>query len=206
MNIQKKSWFFILGLFSLFVLFYGTFLGNRPLNIPDEGRYSEVAREMLITGDYITPRVNGLVFFDKPPLNYWLQALSMKAFGVNNLAARLPNVLLGFLGCLIVYYSTYKLYGWHRAWLASCILVTMPLYFFASFYTDMNLPMAIFISASLLLFLVSTEEANLSTKRNLLFGAYICVGLAILTKGLIGIVIPGCVIGSWVLLQRRWSL
>ncbi|MDP1831891.1 MAG: glycosyltransferase family 39 protein [Geothrix sp.] len=76
-------WFF-LGLLPLLV---------RPLWEPDEGRYAEIAREMLATGDWLTPRLNGVLYFEKPPLQYWLSALSMKLFGLNGAAARLPLAL-----------------------------------------------------------------------------------------------------------------
>ncbi len=76
-------WFF-LGLLPLLV---------RPLWEPDEGRYAEIAREMLGSGDWLTPRLNGVLYFEKPPLQYWLSALSMKLFGLNGAAARLPLAL-----------------------------------------------------------------------------------------------------------------
>ena len=76
-------WFF-LGLLPLLV---------RPLWEPDEGRYAEIPREMLATGDWLTPRLNGVLYFEKPPLQYWLSALSMKLFGLNGAAARLPLAL-----------------------------------------------------------------------------------------------------------------
>ena len=76
-------WFF-LGLLPLLV---------RPLWEPDEGRYAEIPREMLATGDWLTPRLNGVLYFEKPPLQYWLSAISMKLFGLNGAAARLPLAL-----------------------------------------------------------------------------------------------------------------
>jgi len=76
-------WFF-LGFLPLLV---------RPLWEPDEGRYAEIPREILATGDWLTPRLNGVLYFEKPPLQYWLSALSMKLFGVNGAAARLPLAL-----------------------------------------------------------------------------------------------------------------
>jgi 4-amino-4-deoxy-L-arabinose transferase-like glycosyltransferase len=76
-------WFF-LGFLPLLV---------RPLWEPDEGRYAEIPREMLATGDWLTPHLNGVLYFEKPPLQYWLSALGMKLFGINGAAARLPLAL-----------------------------------------------------------------------------------------------------------------
>jgi len=82
-NTLLLLWFFM-GLLPLLV---------RPLWEPDEGRYAEIPREMLATGDWLTPRLNGVLYFEKPPLQYWLSAISMKLFGVNGAAARLPLAL-----------------------------------------------------------------------------------------------------------------
>ncbi|HVY53764.1 MAG TPA: hypothetical protein VHA13_04520, partial [Gammaproteobacteria bacterium] len=83
------SWFWdILIISGLIAIVYFFKLGSYPLFTPDEGRYSEVAREMLATGDFITPRLNGVVFLDKPIMYYWLQASAMKLFGINEWALR----------------------------------------------------------------------------------------------------------------------
>ena len=82
---------------SSFMLFFG--LGNRALNEPDEARYAEVPREMVETGDYLSPRLNGLLFLDKPPLMYWVTAGSFRLFGVNEFAARVPLALCA-LACV----------------------------------------------------------------------------------------------------------
>lgn len=66
--------------------FFGVFLGSRLLNVPDEGRYAEVSREMVSSGDYVTPRINDIVFLHKPPLSYWLQAAAIKTFGLKGAA------------------------------------------------------------------------------------------------------------------------
>ena len=88
--------FFIICILSLF---YAIGLGSYPLFTPDEGRYSEVAREMLVSGDYITPRLNGVGFFDKPVLYYWLQACALKIFGLNEWALRFRSALIGVFAC-----------------------------------------------------------------------------------------------------------
>ena len=78
---------------ALFLLIYILPLGVRPMVIPDETRYAEVPREMLASGDWVVPHLNGLRFFHKPPLGYWLNATSMMLFGENAFAVRLPSAM-----------------------------------------------------------------------------------------------------------------
>ena len=79
-------------------------LDVRKLQHPDEGRYAEIAREMVVTGDWVTPRLNGIKYFEKPPLQYWLTGAAFRAFEVDDRTARLPGALAGFLTILIVGY------------------------------------------------------------------------------------------------------
>ena len=87
----RQRWLLLLlTAFTFFIL-----LGSRALNEPDEGRYSEIAREMIETGDWVVPHLWYLPHLDKPPMTYWLVAVSMKLFGQNEWAARLPLALAG---------------------------------------------------------------------------------------------------------------
>src|SRR5580692_6687416 len=100
----QATWFWdILLLTGLFALLYFLGLGSYPLFTPDEGRYSEVAREMIATHNYITPNLNGVVFLDKPILYYWLQVSAIQLFGLKEWALRLWPAILGVLGCLVTY-------------------------------------------------------------------------------------------------------
>src|SRR6266404_3725801 len=93
---STRSWLidliFIIGLLGIF---YALLIGGHALFTPDEGRYSEVAREMVVTHDYITPRLNGVAFLDKPALYYWLQAFAIKSFGLKEWALRFWPALIG---------------------------------------------------------------------------------------------------------------
>ena len=90
---RQKSWLTLLLLWALLLVLAAL----RPLAVPDEGRYGEVGRWMLQSGDWLTPRLNGIPFFHKPPLLYWLQAMSLATFGVNAWALRLvPALHAGF--------------------------------------------------------------------------------------------------------------
>jgi 4-amino-4-deoxy-L-arabinose transferase-like glycosyltransferase len=188
-------------------LFYVLWMGSYALFIPDEGRYSEVAREMVVSGDYITPRSNGVAFLDKPVLYYWLQASAIKIFGVSEWSLRLWPVLFGVLGTLVLYGTGRLLYGRRTGFLAAIILATSPLYYGASHYANLDLEVASLVADSLLCFLAAVQ-GNVSPRRKeyLLYAAYAFAGAAALTKGLIGIVFPAMIIGSWIMLLNRWQL
>lgn len=195
----------LIGITLLFLVFYTLWLGSYSLFTPDEGRYSEVAREMLISGDFITPRVDGVAFLDKPVLYYWLQASAMYLFGVKEWALRLFPVLFGLLGTLVTYCCSRLLFNRHTALLSAAILATAPLYFCGAHYANLDLEVAVLISSALLCFITAIQE-NFAYRKSLLCLAYIFAGLACLTKGMIGIVFPAMIIGTWIIVQWRWRI
>src|SRR5512138_2974621 len=94
----------------LFGVSFFLLLGRLPLLEPDEGRYAEIPREMLESGDFITPHLNYVKYFEKPPLHYWLNALSFSLFGQNEFAARFPGTLAGLLTVLFTYWLGRQLF------------------------------------------------------------------------------------------------
>ncbi len=178
-------------------------VGTRPLFIPEEGRYAEIAREMLARHDYLTPHLNGIKYFEKPILFYWLEALAMRLGGVNLWSLRCINALLGLSTCLATYAITRWLYDRRTALLASVILATNVLFFIMTHMISMDLPITGFISVTLyaLLWHVHTDTAR--SQWYAIFLASTLAALGILTKGLIGIVLPVAVVTPWLLLTRR---
>ena len=129
-------------LFLLFFCLYFLLLGHHGLMEPDEGRYSEIPREMIATGDWVTPRQNGVLYFEKPVLHYWLTAAAFKALGQNEFASRFWPALLGLLTLPLVFYMGKSIYGGTRAGILSgCVLGTTLLHFALSRInlTDMTL-------------------------------------------------------------------
>jgi 4-amino-4-deoxy-L-arabinose transferase-like glycosyltransferase len=187
-------------------LFFTFMLGNRPLSVPDEGRYVEIPREMVATGDYLTPRLNGVKYFEKPVLFYWLEAISIRLFGLREYTLRLWPALFALFGCLVVAVAGTRLFGRMTGLLAAIILATNPLYYAMSRAIILDMPVSVLLTISLLSFLIGTR-AKAGIKRRLAFGSfYACSALAVLTKGLIGILIPAMVIGVWILLLGEWRL
>ncbi len=190
-------------------LFLGVALGVRALWGPDEGRYVEIPREMVTTGDYVTPRLNGVKYFEKPPLFYWLQAGAIHLFGLREWAMRLVPALSALLGCLAVYAAGRRLFGRRAGLLAAAILATTPLWYFLGNAITLDMTVSALLTVALLCFLVAMREPDVpdtALRRNLLWAFYAVLALATLTKGLIGIVIPGMVIFVWMALLGDWDL
>ncbi len=202
-----RSWVIdLIFLTTLLGIFYALWLGGHALFTPDEGRYSEVAREMVVTGDYITPRLNGVAFLDKPVFYYWLQASAIQLFGLKEWALRFWPALIGILGCLMTYFAGRTLFTRRTGILAAVILATSPLYYGAAHYANLDLEVAVLISITLLFSLLALHSTNPFQRNGFFIFAYIFCGLSALTKGLIGIVFPAMIIGLWIVLLNRWSI
>ncbi len=198
----KDILFLLIGLF----IFYALWLGSYPLFTPDEARYSEIAREMLTSHNFITPNLNGVAFLDKPILYYWLQASMIHLFGLKEWALRFWPMCLGIICCLISYSAGCLLLNRRIGLLAALILATSPLYYGGSHYANLDLEVASFISNALLCFIIAIETNKPSQRQIFLILAYIMTSLAFLTKGLIGIVFPILIIGLWIFLLKRWQI
>ncbi|AJE04087.1 glycosyltransferase family 39 protein [Geobacter pickeringii] len=190
---------------ALFCLAFLPILHRIPLLEPDEGRYAEIPREMLESGDFVTPYLNYVKYFEKPPLLYWLNALSFKIFGLNEFAARLPTVLFAILGILLTYHVGRTLYGRRAGLFSALILGTATGYLVLGRFNVIDMILSVCMGATLGFFLLATRPGE---KRAALYYHlfYLCAALTVLAKGLIGIVLPGGVIVLYILLTRRWRL
>lgn len=206
-TLNRGPWTRDLLILSLVIgLLFSFMLGSRALWQPDEGRYVEIPREMVATGDYVTPRLDGVKYFEKPVLFYWLEAASIRLFGLNEWSARLWPALLGLVGCLTVYAAGRRLYGRAAGIIAALALATNILYYALARVVTIDMPVSVLLTVALLAFLLGTKEPPGSRRRWLMWTFYAFAALATLAKGLIGIVIPGMVIGAWILLLNDWRL
>ncbi|MDE2371726.1 MAG: glycosyltransferase family 39 protein [Burkholderiales bacterium] len=177
-------------------------IGLRPLALPDEGRYAGVALEML-HGDALQPTLDGLPFFHKPPLLYWLDLLPLRLLGANGFAARCGPALLGWLLGMALFLHLRRRHGEAVARTGLLVLATSPLFFIGAQYVNHDVGVAACITAALLATLRAVEDPRRVALRWLMLGWLFC-GLGVLAKGLIGIVLPAAVIGPWLLAQGRW--
>ncbi|MEI8037709.1 MAG: phospholipid carrier-dependent glycosyltransferase [Verrucomicrobiota bacterium] len=185
-------------------LWFCALLGLRPLSNPDEGRYTEIPREMAASGDFVTPRLDGVKYFEKPPLVYWLSALTFRQFGVNEFTARLWGGLFSLAGVLLTYSTTRVLYGRAAGIWAAIVLATTLFYYVMSQIILLDMAVAVTISGALFTFILAMQEPRGRRRLGLFLAFYAFMGLATLSKGLIGIALPGAVIFLWVLLLNRW--
>jgi len=195
------------GLFLLALAWLALTIGVRPLALPDEGRYVGVAWEMLNSGNWLYPTLNGLPFFHKPPLFYWITAASLGMFGTHEWAARLAPLLGAAIAAFTLYGFALRQKGRTVARWSLLVLVTQPFFFAGAQFANLDMLVAGLIAATILL----AAEAGLNAQRNqpykgLLAGAYLCAALGLLAKGLIGAVLPGLVLVAWLAWNRRLVL
>ena len=204
---SRSTWLWDILLLLLVVgTLFGYGLGDRALWEPDEGRYSDIPREMVATGDYVTPRLNGVKYFEKPPLFYWAQASAIQAFGLNEWALRLWPALFALFGVVTVYAAGRRLFDRRTGLLAASVLATSLLYYYLGRTITLDMAVSVLLSAALFAFLLGTRAPAGGRRRWLMWTFYACAALATLTKGLIGIVIPGMIIGAWILLLNNWRV
>ncbi len=203
--ISRKTWWQdILLLILAFAILFGAFLGSRQLTVPDEGRYAEIPREMVSTGDYITPRINGVKYFEKPPLFYWMQTASYHALGINEWSIRLPNALMGLFGVLLAYTTARKLYSRRTGVLSALILGTFGLYSTMAHMVTLDMSLSFFLSATFCCFILGNQHPAGSRRNRYMWAMYFFAALATLTKGLIGIIFPCMIIFTWILFTGQW--
>ncbi len=175
----------------------------RPMLDPDEGRYAEIPREMLVTGNWVTPRLDGLKYFEKPALQYWATASIYSVFGVGNLTSRLWTVGLGF-GCLALIYAWLtRLYD-RRSALAAVALLAMSPYFGIVAHLDLlDAGLCFWLTAMVLAFTRGQcAEPGSKSERNWMLLSWALAALALLTKGLEVYVLAGLALIGYTVLER----
>ncbi len=179
-------------------------LGSYPLSNPDEGRYAEIPREMLATGDWITPRLTGVNYFEKPPLVYWATAVMEKTFGYNEWSVRAVPVLFALWGVLLTYAAGRPLHGREAGLLAAIVLGTSLLWFAIGHIPLLDMAVSVLMAQALFAFLLGVREPEGATRRRFFYLLYASMALATLAKGLIGFLVTGAVMFVWLLVFNQW--
>ena len=185
------------------LIFYLGFNAYIPVTDPVESNYALTAKEMLLSDDWLSPRIYGHYWFDKPIMIYWLIALSFKLFGITDFAARLPAALFSAGSVTFIYWFGQKIFKDKKAALLSALVLGTSLEFWV-------LAKMIITDAVLFFFTsVSLATLYLGMQRNGVIWyiiAYGAAGMAVLTKGPVGLVLPGIIILGYIFLTRKWQL
>jgi len=195
---------------AVFVVFAVLWFGGlelRGLFAPDEGRYAEIAREMLANGDWITPRLNDLKYFEKPPLQYWATAALFALLGEHQWTARLWTALTGFGGALVVALVAAQIGLRRDAWLAGLMLASSWGYFLAGQFVTLDMGLTFFLTCALGAFLLAQRTGlDADAERGWMLAAWASMALAVLSKGLIGVVLPGLALAVYAVTARDAAL
>jgi 4-amino-4-deoxy-L-arabinose transferase-like glycosyltransferase len=207
MNMQTPRWAWRDGLavLALILVWLAATAWMRPLMLPDEGRYATVAWEMLRSGDWLTPTLNGLPFFHKPPLFYWITGAALSVMGPTEMAARAASLAGATLGAFSLYLFTRRWCGPQAARRALWVLLVQPLFYVGGQFANLDMLVAGCITATILALAHAAlcfEQGQPHRRAQLL--AYGLAALGVLAKGLIGFVIPTMVVGLWLVLRWRW--
>jgi 4-amino-4-deoxy-L-arabinose transferase-like glycosyltransferase len=186
-----------------FIAFYFYGLGQLPLVGPDEPRYAQVAREMFQRNDWITPTLGGHTWFEKPALLYWMEIVAFNLFGVHEWTARLGPALCGLLTVAAVWFVVRQVNKEKANQAALIALSCLGLITFSR-GASFDIVVTMTTAWALSLFISSELTENARRRSGLLAGFYVFVGFSLIAKGLVGIVVPGGVIGLYYLLRREW--
>jgi 4-amino-4-deoxy-L-arabinose transferase len=194
----------VLTALGLFLLLYILPLGVRPVVIPDEARYAEVPREMLASGDWVVPRLNGLRYFEKPVMGYWINALSMTMFGQNTFGMRFPSAASAGISALLIFLLLRKFGGSHEAAiLAPAVFLTFAEVFAVGVFNVLDTLFSMFVTAAAALFFLAHMKIGSPSRLGFLAFFGLCCGLAFLSKGFPAFAVVAVSIVPFLIWERR---
>jgi 4-amino-4-deoxy-L-arabinose transferase-like glycosyltransferase len=202
MRAASAGWWIVLG-----VLWLAN-LPLRPLFDPDEGRYAEIPREMVVNGDWVTPTLNDLKYLEKPPLQYWATAGLYRVFGVHEWTARLYAAGLAFLCIPLVFAFCRRLgYPTETSVIAAALLAINPYFAITGQLNLLDQGFTFFLCAALFSFVVAQREhTEPRHSRNWMLLTWVALGLAVLSKGIVTLVLAGTTLAAYVAVTRDLTL
>jgi 4-amino-4-deoxy-L-arabinose transferase-like glycosyltransferase len=196
---KSRDWSLVLLLLAAGLVIFFYRLGVPGLMDPDEGRYAEIAREFFVLRDWSIPHLNLLPYLEKPPLVYWLTALSFKVFGVTELAARLPSAVSALGGVFLAFGLGRALWGPGPGMLGALVLASAAGYVALGRILTLDMTFALCLNLG-----IGLGYLALSRGQNRLWlWAYLALALAVLTKGPVALVLAALVWVIWVLVNRQ---
>ena len=191
---------------ALFLILYILPLGIRPISIPDESRYAEIPREMIASGDWVVPRLNGLRYFEKPVLGYWLNALSITLLGENAFSIRLAPALATGISALMIFFLIRRFGGGSQAGIfGAAVYLTCLMVFALGIINILDSMLSMFLTGAMASFFFAHKENRSLRKFTFLalFGLF--CGLAFLMKGFLAFAVPLITIFPFMLWERRFK-
>jgi 4-amino-4-deoxy-L-arabinose transferase len=202
---MKKGYILAIG---FFLLIYILPLGLRPLFIRDESRYAEIPREMIASGDWIVPRLDGVRYFEKPVLGYWLNAMAIELFGENAFAVRLPSAMSVGISALLIFFFVRRFSSGDQdsaGLFAAIAFFSCAAVCGVGVYNVLDSVFSMFITMSMISFFLAHIEAN-QKKRTAFFVLFgLCCGLGFLTKGFVAFAVPVAAIAPFMIWENRWK-
>ena len=181
-------------------------LGSYPLMDTTESRYAEIAREMVVTGNWVTPQLEpGQSFWAKPPLSFWLTAICFKIFGINEFAARFSSFIFSFLSGWLLFILADKLYGRNFALFSTVVLATTGLFFVLSGSVMTDAALTFSVTLSLVSFFLTVHERRKDLKRLWGYGFFAGLGMGLLAKGPIACLLVFIPVFGWSFLNKEWK-
>lgn len=191
---------------AVLLVWFGT-LDARHLLRPDEGRYAEISREMFASGDWVTIRYNALKYFEKPPFHMWVTTIAYELFGVGDWQARLCVALSGILGLGVTMMAAARWFGCRAGLLAGLVMLAMPMWSVAGHFNSLDMTLSGALACVLAFMLLAQHpDTSPGARRWWMVACWAAMGVAILTKGLVGIALPGLVLVVYTLVTRDWGL
>ncbi len=201
---SRERWTY-LGLAVFLAMLWFATLSLRPLFNPDEGRYAEIAREMLAGGDWVIPHLNGLAYIEKPPLQYWATAFALRVFGQSEFAARLYTACCALATLLTVWFLARRLWSVVAAWRAAVMLASMMLFLVMGQLLTLDMGLTLYLTAALAGFVLAQTGPQRASELGWMLFAWVATALGVLSKGLVAAAIPAAVLVSYSAWARDFS-
>jgi len=190
---------------TLAAVIYFAGLSGYPLLDPDEGRYAEIPREMLESGDFITPHLNYVKYFEKPPLFYWAVAGSMALFGQHEWAVRIVPAMAGFLTVLLIMALGKRFFGMRTGVMAGWVYLTSMVPLILARLPIIDGLFSFFLTATWGAWWLGYAAPAGQIKRLWFCAAWMCMGLACMTKGIAAIALTGLILFAFIIVRRDFN-